>query len=44
MTDDELNALQEHGIISDNVVTEDEIASSDRETAIEWLEKNYETD
>lgn len=37
MTNDQLNVLQDHGIISDLVVHERDIAPPDRERAAFWL-------
>ncbi len=37
LTDEEMNLLQEHGIISDNCVTWSDVALCDRDRARQWL-------
>ena len=44
LTDAQLNALQDAGIISDLCVTGEDIANVDWLRAIEWLEQNGITD
>ena len=39
-TVEEMNLLQEYGIISDNCVTWSDVAECDREQARVWLEEN----
>ena len=38
MTVEQLNALQEHGVISDNCVTWEDVAKQDKEIARKWIE------
>ena len=38
ITDEEMNRLQEHGVISDNCVFWQDVFDCDREKAREWLE------
>lgn len=37
---DAMNALQEHGLISDCAVTAEDVAPSDALAAVEWLREN----
>ena len=38
---EEMNALQDNGIISDLCVTWEDVAIEDQPRAIEWLEDNF---